>query len=281
MTNPPHADVISIVSQLAEYIDITKIMLVGARCRDIHQQKFRTEAAGRITQDIDFAIALENWDDFEFLQEQFPSSPKVWQQVTIGRIPVDLVPFGEIENPPGSIASNNGHLLNVAGFKEVFEKAELHQFSEEISIKVPTVPGFTGLKLHAWLDRQCDTTKDASDLALAMSWYEEDEKDENPHDTLWTRYIEMLDFGDFKREDYSGVPEAMAAQLLGIDTGRTLGRHETQALLHRFGQQSSKAFSHFAESLKAPREHQHPLRQRQIQIEAMLDGLRISPHWPE
>ncbi len=84
------------------------------------------------------------------------------------------MPFGNIENPPGEVLSRKGHLLNVSGFKEVFEQAELYPLNDAIDIKLPTVPGLTALKLHAWLDRKENNIKDASDLALILSWYEED-----------------------------------------------------------------------------------------------------------
>lgn len=262
MINSPNSDVVLVVEQLGKFIDISRIMLVGARCRDIHQQKYGHGSDGRVTKDIDFALALESWGDFKLLKKAFPEPYNAWQGISVENIPVDLVPFGKIENPPGEVFNRNGHALNVSGFKEVFEQAELHELNEKVTIKIPTVPGLTGLKLHAWLDRQESTSKDASDLALILSWYEDDE------DTLWSRYLEL------ENHDYIGIPEAMAAQLLGMDTGKILGNYETQLLLNRFEQQSTADINQFAELLVAPPEHVHPLAQRQIQVEAMLDGLK-------
>ncbi len=67
MMNSPNADIILVVNKLSKFIDIENIMLVGARCRDIHQQKYRDQTAGRRTKDVDFALALESWDDFRSL----------------------------------------------------------------------------------------------------------------------------------------------------------------------------------------------------------------------
>ena len=241
MMNSPNADIILVVNKLSKFIDIENIMLVGARCRDIHQQKYRDQTAGRRTKDVDFALALESWDDFNLLKQQFSPTGNAWQGITIGNIPVDLVPFGNIENPPGEVLSRKGHLLNVAGFKEVFEQAELYPLNDAIDIKLPTVPGLTALKLHAWLDRKENNIKDASDLALILSWYEEDVE------TLWNRYFAL----------------------------------ETQALLDRFNEQSPPELNQFAESLEAPPEHSHPLERRRIQVEALLGGLRDSLGYDE
>lgn len=269
MMNSPNADIILVVNKLSKFIDIENIMLVGARCRDIHQQKYRDQTAGRRTKDVDFALALESWDDFNLLKQQFSPTGNAWQGITIGNIPVDLVPFGNIENPPGEVLSRKGHLLNVAGFKEVFEQAELYPLNDAIDIKLPTVPGLTALKLHAWLDRKENNIKDASDLALILSWYEEDAE------TLWNRYFAL------ENQGYIGEPEAMAAELLGLDTGRILGHKETQALLDRFNEQSPPELNQFAESLEAPPEHSHPLERRRIQVEALLGGLRDSLGYDE
>lgn len=240
-------------------------MLVGARCRDIHQQKYRDRPAARTTDDIDFALAIETWDDFLTLQKQFPSSLKMWQRIDVQGIPIDLVPFGNVENPPGEVSVDDGHVLNVAGFREVFGQAEDLPLTDKISVKLPSVPGFAGLKLHAWLDRwPLGKYKDASDLALILSWYEEDD------DILWDRYIEH------GSDEYLGQPDGMAAELLGFDIGGVLGVFESRALLRRFERETGDGLERFAEQLVAPPEHEHPLDRRALQVHALLHGLGLS-----
>lgn len=240
-------------------------MLVGARCRDIYQRKYRDRPASRTTYDIDFALAIENWGDFLTLQKEFPSSPRAWQRISVNGTPVDLVPFGEIENPPGEVSGDEGHVLNVAGFREVFGKAEDLLLADQISVKIPSVPGFAGLKLHAWLDRwRMGQYKDASDLALILSWYEGDD------DKLWDRYLE------WGSEDYLGQTDGMAAELLGIEIGQVLGSDESLALLKRFENETDDALERFAEQLVAPPEHAHPLDRRALQVKALIEGLGLS-----
>lgn len=83
-------------------------MLIGARCRDVLHRQFRNDVAGRVTRDIDFAVALPRWDDFWELKRHFGTVPGAWQRIEVNSIPIDLVPFGPLENPPGEIANGDG-----------------------------------------------------------------------------------------------------------------------------------------------------------------------------
>ncbi|MGP6174626.1 hypothetical protein [Corynebacterium sp. A21] len=201
------------------------------------------------------------------MKDAFPSRAKEWQRIDVNGAPIDLVLFGEVENPPGEVSGDDSHVLNVAGFREVFGKAEDLPLTDEISVKLPSVPGFAGLKLHAWFDRwPAGKYKDASDLALILSWYEDD------NDKLWDRYL-ALD----NEEEYLGDTDGMAATLLGFDIGDVLGIHETPALLKRFESEPDIGLDRFAEWLLAPPEHEHPLDRRSLQVEALMHGLKLSP----
>ena len=257
------SDVAFVVGELGKHVDPGQIMLVGARCRDIHQRRFQPHPAARTTEDMDFALALHSWDDFAVLRRVFPSKSKVWQRVEIGALPIDLIPFGPIEDPPGEIKSKDGHVLNVAGFREVFDDAHSHSVADGIAVQLPSVPGFTALKLHAWLDRKVHRKyKDASDLALILSWYEESQE-------LWDRFFELQD------DAYLGQPDAMAAEVLGFDVARVLGEREARALLGRFSHETADGIELFAEKLVVAGEHEHPLERRAVQVGALLRGLGL------
>lgn len=261
------ADLAYTVEKLREFIDPNRIMLVGARCRDIHQRSFRDQPAGRMTHDIDFALAIESWDDFKVLKREFPSPTGAWQQVEIGGIPVDLVPFGEVENPPREVSGDNNHVLNVAGFRQVFDDASDYSLTDTLSVKLPSVPGFAGLKLHAWLDRGPQGQyKDAVDIALILSWYEDDE------DTLWDRYLLLSDH----HQKYIGEPDGMAAQLLGSDVGSVFGKQEARFLFDRLISDSNSDVDLFIDNLSAPPEHTHPYARRKVQVEALIHGLETA-----
>lgn len=176
-------------------------------------------------------------------------------------IPIDLVPFGPLENPPGEVANGDGHILNVAGFQRVYSHAETLELGNGMTIKIPTVAGFTALKMRAWLDRSpIGKYKDATDLALVLAWAE-------GSDAFWD---------NCDRTKYLGETDAMAAEHIGLAVGAELGEKETTELLLRFGNESEVALETFASELRAPREHVHPLSRRRVQVEALLSGLRDS-----
>lgn len=203
-------DIAYVVGELARVIDPETMMLVGARCRDVYQRHFRSTSAGRITHDIDFGVTIGSWERFRELKRRFSAPAAPWQEITIGGLRIDLIPFGEVESPPGEISHDGGFTLNVAGFGEVFASARTVDLPNGARVKIPTVPGFAALKLHAWCDRwPVGKYKDASDTALVLAWYEEDE-------ALWDRY--MANWTEFL-----GEPDLMSAYLLGVDVASVLG----------------------------------------------------------
>lgn len=114
--------------------------------------------------------------------------------------------------------------MNVSGFQEVFDHAGRVDLGEGLSIKMPTVPGFVALKLHAWFDR-CERGeyKDASDLALGVSWYAQDEEMLYHPDHAALVFHENLEF-DSNR---------MSAALLGKQVQQILGRVQGEILRER------------------------------------------------
>lgn len=256
-------DIAYVVGELARFIDPETMMLVGARCRDIYQRHLRSTSAGRITHDIDFGVTIDSWEGFRELKRRFSAPAAPWQEITIGDLRIDLIPFGEVESPPGEICHDGGLTLNVAGFGEVFASASTVDLPNEVRVKVPTVPGFAALKLHAWCDRwPAGKYKDANDIALVLAWYEEDEE-------LWDRY--MANWAEFL-----GEPDLMSAYLLGADVASVLGARETAALLARFTCEPDEGINRLAEELKAPGEHSHPVGRRRAQIEALLQAMEDS-----
>ncbi|CAB0525415.1 hypothetical protein CIP107502_02110 [Corynebacterium diphtheriae] len=146
-------DIKRVVTALSSVVSTEKIMLVGARCRDIHQKNIVGGEASRATKDIDFALALENWELFRALKQRFPSTTNAWQSVLVEGITLDIIPFGELEEPLGEVSSGYTHKLNVRGMQEVFEHAQFLQLGDGLTIRMPTVSGLAALKMFAWLDR--------------------------------------------------------------------------------------------------------------------------------
>ena len=161
-----------------------RALLVGATARIILVENVFGLPSGRATRDVDFAFAMETWEQFEALrqrligQHEFKADARVSHtlryqpQGAPHAIPVDLVPFGalggaseEIRWPP-----EMAFVMNVAGFADALESAVNVEVMPGISIAIASLPAIAVLKLFAWLDRHHDTPKDAIDLtALLLS----------------------------------------------------------------------------------------------------------------
>ncbi|WBT08976.1 nucleotidyl transferase AbiEii/AbiGii toxin family protein [Corynebacterium sp. SCR221107] len=216
-----------------------------------------------MTEDIDLAIAVDSWDNFEELKTAFPSSSGAWQEICVGGIRVDVVPFGTIEKPPGKIAPVDGFVLNVAGMQQVFTAAEPYQLDSETEILLPTVPGLGAMKLHSWLDRrEKGISKDAADVALIFTWLEDDEV------ILWREYLEV------GPSEFEGEPEVMAAFLLGNQVGRLLGTEQGCLLLKRFEVADEEVLELLAQELGTLEGSSLGKKIRMRQVEAMVEGLR-------
>jgi predicted nucleotidyltransferase len=147
-------------------------MLVGASCRDILHLSLGHTFATAATQDLDVALALSSWDAFHSIAAKFPSVGDTGIRFRIAGVDVDLLPFGAIEDPQGTVEPpSRREAMSVWAFEEIFASSLPLQLSPTIAIRLPTVAGFAAAKLGAWLDRSAWLeTKDASDLALILYW---------------------------------------------------------------------------------------------------------------
>lgn len=161
--------------------DLPELMVVGAVCRDfLHRAAGHDPSRLRRTDDLDIAVAVSGWDHYErlvgALQEVGRSSRIRYR---VAGVTVDLVPFGEpIESPDGVVAParRSRDPMSVFGFQDVWATARLIRLAGTgPTVRMPTVPGYTALKLRAWADRSSSgQLKDAGDLATAVSWYRHD-----------------------------------------------------------------------------------------------------------
>ncbi|WP_402469897.1 hypothetical protein [Isoptericola aurantiacus] len=88
-------------------------------------------------------------------------------------IPVDLMPFGvDVEEPDGEVTpAPHQEAMSVFGFQDVWNDATVVDLGGTGPVRIPTVAGYTLLKLRAWLDRAAHPNyKDGPDLACAMYW---------------------------------------------------------------------------------------------------------------
>jgi len=164
-----------LVISISKIFDREKIqfIVVGALARDIFFEEKRIKLDIR-TKDIDFAVLVENWDEFNQVKEilmkemgMTEESGKVYRLMH-GSIPVDLLPFGQIAEPgatvrwPGQFRAR----MKVQGFQEAFDNAA-EIILEKVKVRVVIPEMLVALKLSSW-SLGASRSKDAMDIRLIL-----------------------------------------------------------------------------------------------------------------
>ena len=141
------------------------------------------ENTPRKTGDVDFAIAITNYQQYQKVVEnlakqgfqKIKNTPFTFKSNQYNLI-ADVIPFGEISNED-LIKIYNNQDFNVLGFKEVL--AESNEIPVENKfVKVPPLPGLIILKLIAWYDRPEERDNDLDDILKIIDHYNKHHFDE-------------------------------------------------------------------------------------------------------
>ena len=207
-------------------------MLVGATARNILLTHVFGLPEGRATYDVDFAMAVSGWAQFERLKTGISSragfslgaaAQRLYYQDSSGGqpYPLDLVPFGGIASDQGEIVwpPDMAVVMSVVGYDEVFAAAEDVELGPGLMGRVASLPGLTVLKLIAWSERGRANPKDAHDLFQLMNSYADAGNAARLYDTEY----QLL-------EAAGHDPDLAGACLLGKDIAR-LCTAETCAVL--------------------------------------------------
>lgn len=199
---------------------------VGAACRDILHHALGHRFPTSATHDLD--LALSSWGVYRSIAAAFPKVGDTGIRFRIAETMVDLLPFGDIEDPEGETQPpTRNEPFSVWAFEEVFAAARLLKLPTGATVRLPTVAGFAATKLAAWLDRsEWREVKDAHDLALASFWYEHaDDVRNRLYDTEAGNAALIAERAD--------VPRG-AAHLLGSDIAATIGERRLTELAARW-----------------------------------------------
>ncbi|WP_303922415.1 hypothetical protein [Draconibacterium sediminis] len=118
-----------ILEKLTEYFSKEGIhfYVIGATARDIIMQ-IHDEKVGRATHDLDIAIAISNWDEFQKVEEGIVNiegfeKDKTQKQrfIYLNDFQLDIVPFGEVMKEDDKIfwPPEEDIAMSVLGFSEV------------------------------------------------------------------------------------------------------------------------------------------------------------------
>lgn len=170
-----------ILQKLTEYFakEDIRFFVIGATARDIIMQ-LHDEKSGRATHDLDIAISINNWGDYNKIEEGIVNidgfeKDKTQKQRFIyqGVFILDIVPFGEVMKEGDKIfwPPEEEVAMSVLGFSEVHDSTEPVKIDDEIEIQVASLAGIFILKTVAWLDRNVKGNKDADDIAFIIVNY--------------------------------------------------------------------------------------------------------------
>jgi len=154
--------------------------MIGARAIDIHLHNVHGLPTFNPTNDTDFAVAVESWENFAVLKSRLigtghfkPDAHKAHRLYFDEAAPVDLVPFGGLESPRGSIAwpPEFDQVMKVQCFAEINSAAEEIEMRAGFTLRAASLPGLMLMKLFAWDDRR--ERKDAWNMASLLQNYEQ------------------------------------------------------------------------------------------------------------
>jgi predicted nucleotidyltransferase len=231
--DPVILEILGAVGALAQERNYT-YLLVGATARDMLMSHVFGIESMRATHDVDFAVALEDWDSFDLLRNALvesggfaPAENRAhllyYRPSEHGKAyPLDLIPFGGVEREPHQIAwpPDMSVVMNVTAYAEALESALEVDVGNGVIVRVASIPALAALKLLAWNDRGLQDNKDAQDLFFLLQHYHQ----AGNHDRLYGDAYVLLEACDFD------VTHAGAA-LLGYDAGVSLHEKSRQSLL--------------------------------------------------
>lgn len=154
--------------------------VIGATARDIILSNLHDLTPERKTDDLDIAIAISDWNQFQSIEKNLPKkegftkSKEQKQRFLYKRVYViDIVPFGDVAENDGNIywPPDETIAMSVYGFPEMAESTISVLIDGEFSIQIASLPGLFILKLVAWKDRHLSSSKDAYDMALLLTNY--------------------------------------------------------------------------------------------------------------
>ncbi len=153
----------------------TELFVVGAAARDIGMLLLQESSAPRKTLDLDVAVLLQDWSQYEqltqlLLSNHFEKHAAKQRFIYRGEkghnfYEVDIVPFGAIaDNEMVAWPPEGSPIMSVRCFADVMQHADKVIVDETFAFRVASLSGQFLIKLDAWTDRHLTTKKDAADM---------------------------------------------------------------------------------------------------------------------
>ncbi len=273
--DPMRVAVIREVYKAAQVLDF-EIFMIGATARIILLEHVFGLSAGRTSNDIDFALAIENWTMYEKIKAYlinecgFTQSNGKIHQLFFNTAEqqhayeIDLIPFGAIETTPDTIKwpPEMSVILNVAGYRDALNAAIKLELEPDLTISIASLPSIAILKIFAWVDRRHDSkSKDAIDLAaLLRSYHEAGNETRIYEDNIAIAALEAADYDI----------ELTGAWLLGKDASKMASQTTKEQILTIInGEKRRYLIQDMAKELKAM---ENPLHHSERLLQQFING---------
>lgn len=156
-----------------------EVFVVGAAARDIALRLLDVTNAPRRTMDLDVAVMLQEWNQYErltsiLLQNHFEKAREKQRFYYLGsngriRFEVDIVPFGAIaEEDHVAWPPEGSPVMSVRCFEDVMRAADKVTVDGAFAFRLASLSGQFLIKLDTWNDRRMKTKKDAADMAFLL-----------------------------------------------------------------------------------------------------------------
>ena len=201
------------IDKISKSLEID-FVIIGATARDIILKTYHNIDTIRATYDIDLAVQVASWEQFNNLKISFIASGKFKPSKLDCRIHfeddtiIDIIPFGGITKANHILTLPNKKTMNLTGFEEAFNTAITARIrlNPLLESKFLSPSGMALMKLISWDEKYPEREKDAEDLFLLMSSY----LDAGNSKRLYDKEKDLLEMDNF---DYT----LSGSRLLGRD----------------------------------------------------------------
>jgi predicted nucleotidyltransferase len=188
--------------------------LIGAGAIQLGGAQRWNVRLARRTRDWDFAVRVESREEYEELAKRltsdaggFERAPEPHRFEHAGGGILDVVPYGGLERPRGTVDWGSGVSMSTEGFAVLDDQFETVH-ADSLELRSASLPALVGLKLLAYRDRRPGITRDIADVHEISKEVEHTVS----HDRIQEHGMERL------RSEDVGFGE-IGAYLLGRDVG--------------------------------------------------------------
>lgn len=192
---------------------------VGALARNIWYVSNNENSRG--TKDVDFGVYVSNSESYNKLKNMLI---KEYSYVSVStnpfclispyEIPLDLLPFGDIEKNGKVMIEGKGLVsINLDGFVETYENGLVTAKIENDLIKFCSIPSVILLKLVAYDDRPNNRPNDPIDIDSILNHYPSIETE-----MIWGEYSFLYE-DDISHED-------VGIKVLGYEVSKLISKNE-------------------------------------------------------